>query len=353
MTHRLGRLAGAGLAALCALSLTLALPPHATPAASAASGGGTLTYIKDHDVWIARGDGTGARPLTTDGSAGLPYRAPSQSDTGIVAAVRYQNLVVMDQQGRVLAEIDPPRLPSSLGGTMDGSPVDAAISPDGALIAYTFAEHSCTNGCAWRTATGYVSTTGAGTPATYGTSFYADPSWVTGRRTLQSGGYGHHVMVHDIGSPTQQHWFDDGDIWYPSEDFGNVEVSPDGTLLAGVRGYGDDRDILTYRVDGNIRSGTLPGLPADACRLDGEASDKITDPTWSPDSTTLAFGAADGVWTFADNKLGCTGELRLLLPGASEPDWSAAPLSPPAPAGRAARAGRPARRRVTPRRSPP
>ncbi|MCR1783864.1 hypothetical protein KVF89_15090 [Nocardioides carbamazepini] len=334
MTHRPGRIAGAGLAALCAGALLLPLP-HVTPHASAAaSGAGTITYIKDHNVWIARGDGTGARPLTTDGSAGLPYRAPSQSDGGVVAAVRYQNIVTLDQQGRVLAEIDPPRLPSSLGGTMDGSPVNAAISPDGALIAYTFSEHSCTNGCGWRTATGYVSTTGAGTPAAYGTSFYSDPSWVTNRRTLQSGGYGHQVMVHDVGAATQQHWFDDGEIWYPSEDFGNTEVSPDGTLLAGVRGYGDGRDIMTYRINGNIRSGAVPGLPDDACNLDGEPSDKITDPTWSPDSTTLAFGAADGIWTFADNKIpGCTGALSLLLPGGSEPDWSVAPLSPPAGGG--------------------
>jgi len=331
MTHRPGRLAGAGLAAVCAGALLLPLP-SATPAATAAdpaaaaSGAGTITYIKDHNVWIARGDGTGARPLTTNGSAGLPYRSPSQSDGGVVAAVRYQSIVTMDQHGRVIAEIDPPRLPSSIGGTMDGSPVNAAISPDGALVAYTFAEHSCTNGCAWRTATGYVPT--AGTPAAYGTSFYGDPSWVSSRRTLQSGGYGHQVMVHDVGSASQQHWFDDGDIWYPSEDFGNLEASRDGRLLAGVRGYGDARDIITYRVNGDIRSGAVPGLPDDACYLDGSAEDRITDPTWSPDGSTLAFGAADGVWTY-EHVVGCAGALRLLVPGGSEPDWSIAALSAP------------------------
>ncbi|MBV6727100.1 hypothetical protein [Nocardioides daeguensis] len=332
MTHPSRRIAGAAVAALCAAGLSVPLASVPTEAAAAADPG-TITFIKDHNVWIARGDGTQARPLTTDGHAGLPYRAPSQSDTGLVAAVRYSHIVTMDQQGRVIAEIDPPRLPDSLGTSMDGSPVATAVSPDGALIAYTFAEYSCGSGCQWRTATGYVSTSGGGTPATYGSSFFADPSWVTNRRALHSGGFNYHVMVHDIGSPTQQHWFDDGDIWSPSDDFGNVEVSPDATLLAGVRGSGDDRDILTYRIAGDIRSGALPGPPDDACRLDGGAADRITDPTWSPDSSTLAFAASDGVWTFADNKTpGCGGELRLLLPGASQPDWSAAPLAPPAAA---------------------
>lgn len=345
MTRRAGRIGGATLAALCAAGLTLAIPqtaPAAAAASASASANGTITYIKDHNVWIARGDGSGARPLTTGGSAGLPYRAPSQSDTGLVVAVRYQSIVLMNQQGQVLAEIDPPRLPDSLGSTVDGSPVAAAVSPDGALVAYTFAEHSCGSGCHWRTATGYLSTSGGGTPAAYGTSFFTDPSWVTNRRTLHSGGFNYHVMVHDIGSPTQRHWFDDGDIWSPSDDFGNVEVSPDGSLLAGVRGSGDDRDILTYRVNGDIGAGNPPGLPSDACRLDGGPTDRITDPTWSPDSTTLAFGASDGVWTFADNEVpGCAGALRLLLPGASQPDWSASALSPPAATSSLANVKRP------------
>ena len=62
--------------AAVALSLSLfAAPANAgvdepavradTDAAALAAAAGTLVYIKDFDVWIARGDGSGARALTT------------------------------------------------------------------------------------------------------------------------------------------------------------------------------------------------------------------------------------------------------------------------------------------------
>lgn len=302
------------------------VPLSSAPPAAAGTTAGTIVYIKDYNVWIARGDGTGARPLTTDGHDALPYQNPSQSNTGLVAASRYATIVTFDQQGNPLTEIDPPALPGSGGHDLDGAPVSVSVSPDGQLIAYSFAEY-CGPGCGYRTATGYTSSAGATPPAPRGTTFLLDPSWVTSTRTLQSGGYGSQVMIHDVGSTAARHWFDDSDIWDPSTDYGNVEVSPDGMLLAGVRGVGD---IVTYRVNGNVTSGNPPGLPADGCLLDDDA-DRLSDPTWGPDSDTLAFSGAEGVFTFDQVKRNVCNEgaITLIIPGGREPDWSSAQLSAP------------------------
>lgn len=304
-------------------ALLVPLSP-AAPAAAATSAG-SIVFIKDYNVWIAAGDGSGARPLTTDGYDALPYRHPSQSDTGLVAASRYATIVTLDQQGNPIAEIDPPALPGSGGHNIDGAPVAVSVSPDGNLIAYSFAEN-CGPGCGFRTATGYISSAGTD-PAAKGTTFLNNPSWVTSTRTLQSGGYGSQVMIHDVGPAAPRHWFDDSDIWDPSTDFDNVEVSPDGKLLAGVRGTGD---ILTYNVKGDVRSGNPPGLPGDGCFLDDDA-DKLWDPTWGPDSDTLAFSGAEGIFTFDEVKRNVCSEstIKLIIPGGSEPDWAVKQLSGP------------------------
>ncbi|WP_243056517.1 hypothetical protein [Nocardioides sp. SR21] len=320
ITSRTSAALAAGVAGVAVL-----VPLSSTPPAAAATSAGSIVFIKDHNVWIAGGDGADPRPLTTDGYDALPYRNPSQSDTGLVAASRYATIVTLDQQGNRVAEIDPPALPGSGGHPIDGAPVAVSVSPDGQLIAYSFAE-SCGPGCGFRTATGYVSSAGTD-PAAKGTTYLVDPSWVTNTRTLQSGGYGSQVMIHDVGPAAPRHWFDDGDIWDPSTDYGNVEVSPDGTLLAGVRGTGD---ILTYRVNGDVRGGNPP-LPADGCFLDDD-TDRLSDPTWGPDSDTLAFSGAEGVFTFDDVRRNvCSeGTITLIIPGGSEPDWSAKQLSAPA-----------------------
>lgn len=323
----------AALAAALLLPLTPLTPLTVAPSAGAATAAGSIAFIKDHNVWIARGDGSGARQLSTDGSAGNPYRNTSQSDGGLVAAASYGLITTFDQQGNRLAEIDPPALPGSGGHPIDGTPVAVAVSPDGTLIAYSFAEY-CGPGCGYRTATGYTSSTGATAPAQLGTTFLNDPTWVGNRRTLQSGGFGSQVMVHDLDARTSRHWFD-----IPDNDYGNVDVSPDGKLIAGVL---NERDIDTYRINGDAYRDNPPVLPTEGCHItdtvDGKPGVRLSDPTWGPDSDTLAFEQPDGVWTYDRNKEAeCgLGTAALIIPGASDPDWSGAALSAPAMSATAA-----------------
>jgi hypothetical protein len=318
----------ASAVALAALA-TAPTPSSATapgPDARAARSGtaaGTIVFIRSHDVWIARGDGSGARRLTHDGTAAFPYGSPTQSDAGTVVATYNQDLVRMTQQGRVLNRINPGSLPTSMGVRIDGMPVDAAISPDGRRIAYTFTKH-LGPGTGFRSATGYTAADRLTSPTQYGSTFFWDPSWVGSARTLQTGGAGSHVNLHDLGGP-QQHWFS-----AETGDFGNTELSRDGRLLAGVFEDGGETYLAWFRVVGDATSGPPPARPRDddACQIGSVPG--ITNPTWGPDDASLAWQEDDGIWTRSGG-LDCTVPSTLVLPGGSEPHWSPAPLSAPAP----------------------
>ncbi|KRF34457.1 hypothetical protein, partial [Nocardioides sp. Soil805] len=288
---------------------------------------GTIVYISGYNVWIARGDGTGARALTTDGSFAAPYGSPTQSDGGVVVATHSERLVRMTQSGRVLNVLDPPALPTSVGVAIDGTPVDAAISPDGTRIAYTFTKYLTPSGASsgFRSATGYTSADRLTDPVPLRTTYFWSPSWVGSSRTLQSGGYGSQVQIHDLGAEPV-HWFDDGDIYVPSTDVGNTELSRDGRYLAAVRGYDETATVFWYAVNGNAISGAAPADPTPLCEIGPLTG--ITNPTWGPDSDSLAWQEPDGIWTRAGAG-DCTVPSSLILPGGSEPHWSSAPLSAP------------------------
>ena len=297
-----------------------ATEPRASTGARATSIG-TIVYIKDHNVWIARGDGSGARALTRDGDEAFPYGSPTQSDGGVVVATHVHDLVRMTQSGRVLNEIDPGPLPTSAGKSIDGIPAHAAISPDGKRIAYTFTQYVSPLG--FRSATGYTAADRLTSTTPYRSTYFWAPSWVGNDRTLQTGGYGSHVMVQDLGSEAV-HWFDDKDVYSPSTDLGNAELSRDGRLLAAVRGYGEDTSVIWYEVDGDATAGRPPAEPSPLCKLD--AVPRITNPTWGPDSDALAWQEPDGIWTRSYAR-DCSAESTLVLPGGTEPHWSPAALS--------------------------
>lgn len=322
------------LAALTAAPTAVPDTAQATPTAaqSAADTAGTIVFIKNRNVWIARGDGSGARAVTTGGVAGDPWRSPTQSDDGVIVATRGPLLFRMDQWGTVKNVIDPPALVNTAGQPMDGTIAEAAISPDGRRIAYTYTQYTCPIGasCAWRSVTGYTDATAPTPPTTYGSTPFEHPSWVTNGRTLVAGGYLSQLNLHDVGRGDAVHWFDDSDMYADDTDLGNGEVSRDGRLLAAVRGYGDDQQIIWYAVNGDVRTGR-PALPTPLCWTEKGAG--ITNPTWSPDGTALAIEQPQGIEIARDIR-GC-GSISMALPGGSEPSWSAAGLStqrPPATA---------------------
>ncbi|GAA2241268.1 hypothetical protein GCM10010401_12520 [Rarobacter faecitabidus] len=310
--------------AVAAVVLAVMVVASAAQVAHAAAGSGSIVYIKGYNVWIARGDGSGQRAVTTGGSFASPWHSPSQSDAGLVVAVQGSLVYQMDQWGTVKRTLDPPQLTNSAGQPMDGNIAQATIAPDGSKIAYTYTQYTCPIGasCQWRSVTGYTDTTALVPASKYGTTYFDDPSWVTNSRALVSGGYLFQINLHDLGRGQASHWFDDSDIYADDTDLGNAEVSRDGQLLAAVRGYGDDQQIIWYRVEGNARTGS-PGLPEPMCWT--QTGRGITNPTWSPDGTALAIEQPEGIEITRDVQH--CGAIPMALPGGSEPAWSNAQLS--------------------------
>lgn len=311
---RIARIAALALLALLGL------------AGNAVASQGSITFIKNNDVWIANPDGTGQFRVTWDGSEDFPYRSPSQANDGTIAAGHLNDIVLLKQNGELIREIDPPALTNSVSHPMDGAPVDVAISPDGRIIAWSFVGYECdsTVDCGPRSATGYTDASGITPVGKYGSTFFNNPSWVGNSRTIQGGGYGSQVMLHDLGKDAV-HWFDDRDYAENSTDLSDSELSVDGKRLASIRGYGADTQVFTYDVSGNALSGPAPVTPAPDCMIGTEEG--IANPTWAPDSNHLAWQNNEGIWT---GNLGDCDDagLKLVIPDASEPDWGPATVNP-------------------------
>jgi hypothetical protein len=312
------------LVAASATTLTALLAPAAASADS-------IAYTKDNDVWLAKPDGSGAHRVTTDGTPDQRYHSPSQADDGTIAAAHIQSIVLMRQNGEVVREIDPPALTTSVGETVDGNPSDVAISPDGSLIAYTFARYSCHVTCGARRAMGYVRADGMPVPAPglYG----GDPSFVTNSRVLTFAGFGRQVSLHDAGSSeSDAHWFDDYEIpgVVTGTDLADGEVSRQGDKLALVRSYGSDMHVAWYTLPGDPRTGAPPATPRAVCETTRQAG--FEDPTWSPEGGRLAWAEPDGVWIVdpaATDPLKCADhQPRRVIDGAGEPDWGPADVAP-------------------------
>ena len=314
-----------------ALAAGLALA--ALPAGASAD---SIVFIKDANVWLANGDGSGSYQVTLDGTAEHPYRVPAQADDGTIVASRLDEIVRMRQNGEVLSRIDPEPLVNSVGHPIDGPPVNLAVSPDGSRIAYSLVGYECPVGadCMARSVTAFTAADALTPASRWGSLHRRNPSFVTNSRTLVFGGYAGQVNVHDLGDPVETHWFDDYDVYGQAEatDLGDGELNRQGSRLAAIRSYGPDAHLIWYAVGGDAASAKPPAVPAAECK--SSAQEGLAGPTWAPDGERLAFAAPDGVWTLRATADCAAAAPALLIPGASQPDWGPAPVAPgPRPGG--------------------
>ncbi|WP_210496031.1 PD40 domain-containing protein [Patulibacter sp. SYSU D01012] len=326
--RRLGR-----AATLAAVGLALAAAPAAAD---------SIAYLQDGNVWLATPDGGTRYQVTFDGG----YSSVSQSDGGVLVTVRGDRIRVLERDGAVRHEYRTPHS-SSMPGTTFAGPFDAAVSPSGTKIAYTWyfsqygQDRECNpaTGCQTvygRHGTNVMSLAGDSPydqPGYKEQTGWVAPSWIDDGQLLLSDPIqalaGDAVVLHPGDAPDIAGGVSD---YYTEQGAGGMadgEMSRDKTKVAFVAGEARDR-ILVYRAKGG-----WPTRPEGCGQLSGDVG-RYQSPSWSPDGRRLAFADDTGIQTIPipdyTNDCGTpTESSRLVLPGARNPDWGPANVPGPRP----------------------
>jgi hypothetical protein len=325
-------------------SLILAAGVAAAPASA-----DSIAYVKGGDVWLSTADGARHFQVTTTGG----YSAVSQADDGRLAALHGDQIAVLDRAGTVLSDIKTPVSSSTDPSKQFQGPFDPVFSPDGRRIAYTYYwqyvgyDPYCnpSTGCYLNRlyhGVGFTAPdrlTAWDEPGFRRQSGWIHPSWIDNERVLLSDPSVEPNEDTVITQPSQadstagfQRWFAHPDAhgWHDSE------LTPDGRKLAGVTGDADDQIRFA---DVPVVGGTGDGYPRQcAYGVKSPAGGKFSAVSWSPDGGTLAYADGAGVNVVGipafGPDCGTPGEPRLLIPGATSPDWGPAdvPAARPVPA---------------------
>jgi hypothetical protein len=301
----------------------------------------SLVYIKGYNVWLASPDGAVQRQLTSDGFKELPYESPSQADDGTILAGRGPRFVKLDRQGNQIGAALPSILVGKPAYAYAVGPFDPKISPDGHKLAYWVGTWSMWfdygNNITWTDPKDAVIWQNADTGAQLGfTLFYQKPSWLQdSAHALLNQPYNRLAAQIVAGAIGGNHndltpVFTDDDSKpagdYYSQDVGDAELTPAGDKLVALRG-GSQETIRFYD--------TRSGHPVvSGCYLGQPVGGSAADPTWAPDGSAVAWAEGDGVWATPVGALDSTdcswATPHLIIPGASQPDWGPANVTPPA-----------------------
>ncbi len=291
--------------------------------AQAAPVPGTLVFIKNNEVWMAKGDGTGQIQVSRDGNI-TRYTSPSMSDDGVITALKGREIVRMKTDGTILSKWDTGTLlPASESGIQHT--ISAHVSPNGKKVVYSqsavLSNWSVTAGTRFSASHQYSN---GGPQLLHG---YGDAKWITDSRVIIKN-YSS-IYLHNVGASAATEWFNDEDIFpgdpddwlhFPQEQW-DPELSADGKALVTMRGPVEDPNMIVYTVTGNART-TIPAKPTFKCAFNGGEDEEFGSPTIAPNSTALAWQMKEGIWLKNNLNSCATTDVKLIIPGASEPSWS-------------------------------
>jgi hypothetical protein len=313
----------------------------------------SIVYAKDGNLFLTSPDGSKGYQVTYDGG----YSSPSQADNGTIGALRYDQLVRLDRSGHMLnAPIAGMGSAGPGNASNIGGPYEPRISPDGTRFAYYFYVQTSFddyyNDIRWIDTGSYSTWTYADhftSPATeseYNRSM-EQPEWVTNDRLLGTLGMYLNMWTWKLGTGhgytwnASQWWFglqDPPDEWGVAAYhwYDDPALSHDGTKLAMTDG-GHRLEIAATH--GPAWSGAPPYAEVDyvnpVSSLDpptiecqtGEGT--YTNPSWSRDGDSLAYGTQDGVHVMhVPDGLDCSQATeKTVAPGGSEPAFGPADVN--------------------------
>ena len=282
-----------------------ALASAATPARAS-----TLAYVKGGTAWVSAPDGSDVHEV----GAGLTY--PALADDGTVYAL----------SGSAQVAVLPPGVPQKPSIAVSGAGADElSVSPDASELAWRdvqFGLHDVQHGVS-------VQRVSDGRR----TDILSDewPTWFSDTQLTMGGPNGGDLFDAFTDQEHQAIW--------PAEYTTAYDTSIDQYAIdrSGTRGAAsmdittgggppntdpNDHTLVVFPV-----SNAAPAEPTGQfCVLDGSQADptEISDLTWSPDGSTLAWQEPDGIHeTSVPSTTNCP-QLpgsHLVIPGGSEPSW--------------------------------
>ncbi len=335
-------------AVLAATVLALAAPTVAEA--------GSIVFIKDANVWLAKDDGSGQVRLTADGTPADPYYSPTQADDGTIVVLRGPDgrpTAITTTTGSRVHRLgrDGRRLGEPYTALFDPMPplvpraVAAEISPSGRVLAvsqrlFEFGfDISCACNRLRAIAQNVVfkdAVTGEyrGKSELVGQELWS-PSWVGDAKLLlfdQFSQAGAHVYTTEVGGQPTPLYRDPGRStlvpgWNQAS-LGAGELTRAGDKLAVVRGlYSAGATTIELHA---AAGATSPPVPR--CEITGRPISLEPGLSWSPDGSVLSWHEESGIWStsVSVDQPGCGAAPKLLIADGFDHDWGPAGLQVPA-----------------------
>ena len=306
---------------LIALVLALALP-------AASHAAGSITYIKDKEVWIANPDGSGARQVSRNATDKSAMRSPSQRSDGVIYAAGPDRFFYRFNPDGSSAGAP---LPAPTCGGLGYGPTNVQVHPKGGLILYNYIFSDCffpfdelhVRTTVVSDSTPVISESifphwrSVGTPRWLGETSIGmielggETIWFMPELPAQGGSAG--TLYSWIGfEEAGQADFDSFD-YLPATQNLLAEVTPNG---AGA----DERADL-WVLNSEPKQGAAVKV---VCSL-AEFAKKGALPRWSPDGSQIVWTGNDGVYVSPapvdDGSGNCVVEPKLIAAGGSDASW--------------------------------